>query len=307
MRLKIISLFMLAFLSASVSNTLAQQPLEETATQAEIAMQRAVDHYQAGLLNEAAGLLRGFVVSHPDSSLIDQAYYYLASIHNELGDTATAIGYLDKTSAGSQSPATTLLQSELLLLMGNATRAVALLLQLETQRLDLPERQARYLSLGEGLAILEEPQKALYFYQQALVVEGAETPREVLARIYILLSARFNEADLAEAVFMYHNKPVAYLAMLQLGWRALATGQKELAQEWVSAAMMAPAGCRLRLSRRSPGLAVATHRPDPISTCHRCPTSPERTLRRIRQTCSTRHGVGPGSFPSTCSRALYFP
>ena len=46
MRLKIISLFMLAFLSVSVSNTLAQQPLEETATQAEIAMQRAVDHYQ---------------------------------------------------------------------------------------------------------------------------------------------------------------------------------------------------------------------------------------------------------------------
>ena len=41
---------------------------------------------------------------------------------------------------------------------------------------------------------------------------------------------------------MYHNKPVAYLAMLQLGWRALAAGQKELAQEWVSAAMMAPAG-----------------------------------------------------------------
>ena len=242
MRLKIISLFMLAFLSVSVSNTLAQQSLEETATQAEIAMQRAVDHYQAGLLNEAAGLLRGFVVSHPDSSLIDQAYYYLASIHNEQGDPATALGYLDKISAESQSPATTLLQSELLLQMGDATRAVDQLLQLETERLDLPERQARYLSLAEGLALLEEPQKALYFYQQALVVEGAETPRDVLARIYTLLSARFNEADLAEAAFMYHNKPVAYLAMLQLGWRALSAGQKELAQEWVSAAMMAPAG-----------------------------------------------------------------
>ena len=181
MRLKIISLFMLAFLSVNVSNTLAQQSLEETATQAEIAMQRAVDHYQAGLLNEAAGLLRGFVVSNPDSSLIDQAYYYLASIHNEQGDPATALGYLDKISAENQSPATTLLQSELLLQMGDAARAVDQLLQLETERLDLPERQARYLSLAEGLALLEEPQKALYFYQQALVVEGAETPRDVLA------------------------------------------------------------------------------------------------------------------------------
>ena len=74
------------------------------------------------------------------------------------------------------------------------------------------------------------------------MVEGNETPRDVLTRIYTLLSDRFSEADLAEAAFMYQDKPVAYLAMLQLGWRALAAGQKELAQEWVSAAMAAPAG-----------------------------------------------------------------
>ena len=138
MRLKIISLFMLVFLSVSVSNSLAQQPFAATATQAEVALQKAVDHYQTGQFNEAAGLLRGFVVSHPDSSLIDQAYYYLASIHYEQGDPATAVGYLDKISAEGQSPATTLLQSELLLQMGEATRAVDQLLQLETQSLDLP-------------------------------------------------------------------------------------------------------------------------------------------------------------------------
>jgi len=63
MRLKIISLLILAFLHISVSNTLAQQPLEETATQAKIAMQKAVDHYPIGQFNESAGLLRGFSVS----------------------------------------------------------------------------------------------------------------------------------------------------------------------------------------------------------------------------------------------------
>ena len=226
MRLQIVSLLLLILLNVSVSNTLAQQPFAATATQADIAMQRAVEHYQAGQLNEAAGLFRGFIVSYSDSALIDQAYYYLASIHDDLGEPATAIDYLDKMVDEARSPVSKLLQSELLLQMGEATRAVDQLLQLDANSWSMPERQERYLSLAEGLSTLEEPHKALYFYQQALVIEGDETPREVLTRIYTLLSDRFSEADLSEAAFMYHNKPVAYLAMLQLGWRALAENQK---------------------------------------------------------------------------------
>ncbi len=259
MRLLITSLLLFMLLCFGVSNTLAQQPVAATARQAEIALQKAVDQYQSGQLNEAAVLLRGFVISHPDSTLVDQAYYYLASIKDEQGDPATASSYLDKVSVQGQGPATSLLQSKLLLEMGDATRAVDQLLKLETESWSLPERQERFLSLGEGLALLEEPHKALYFYQQALVIEGAETPREVLARIYTLMSAHFNEADLAEASFMYQNKPVAYLAMLQLGWRALAAGQKDLAQEWVSAAMMAPAG----FAYREEAMALLSQLSDP--------------------------------------------
>lgn len=245
MRLQITSLLLLMLL-IGVPNSLAQQPLAATAGQAESALQKAVDQYRSGQLNDAAVLLRGFVISNPDSMLVDQAYYYLASINAEQGDPATAINYLDKISAQGQSPATRLLHSELLLQRGEATRVVEQLLQLQTDSWTLPERQARFLSLAEGLTLLEEPHKALYFYQQALVTEGSETPREALARIYTLMNAHFNEADLAEAAFMYQNKPVAYLAMLQLGWRALAEGQRGLAQEWVSAAMMSPAGFAYR-------------------------------------------------------------
>lgn len=242
MRFRIVNLLLLMLLHVSVSNTLAQQPLLATATQPDAALQQAVGYYRSGNLNEAADLLRSFVVSHSDSALIDQAYYYLASIHEKLDDPDMAASYLDKISAEGQSPAAILLQNKLLLQRGAVTRAVDQLLQLDTQNWSLPERQARFLSLGDGLTLLEEPHRALYFYQQALVVEGAETPREILAHIYTLMNTRFDEADLAEAAFMYHNKPVAYLAMLQLGWRALAADQKELAQEWVSAAMSAPAG-----------------------------------------------------------------
>jgi len=258
MRVKIFSLSLLLLLSLSVA-ALAVQPVETTATPASTALQRALDHYHVGKLNEAAGLLRGFVISQPDSALIDQAYFYLARIHRDLGEPATALEYLEKMAGAAHDSATMLLQSELLLQMGDAARAVDQLLQLDTQNWALQQHQERFLSLGEGLLILDEPHKALYFYQQALLVEGEETPRDILARIYRLLSDRFNEADLAEAVFMYRDKPVGYLAALQLGWRALAAGQKELAQEWASTAMAAPAG----FAYREEALALQSQLTDP--------------------------------------------
>ncbi len=245
MRIKIVSLSLLILLLMSLSNALGQQ-YNASVSQPDIAMQRALDHYHDGKLNEAAGLLRGFVISQSDSTLINQAYYYLARIHRDLDDPATAIEYLGKMTEGTHSPAAILLQSQLQLQMGAAIRAVDQLLQSDTQNWALRLRQERYLTLAEGMLILDEPHKALYFYQQALVVEGDKTPRDVLTRIYTLLSDHFSEADLAEAAFMYRDKPVAYLAMLQLGWRALAAGQKELAQEWASEAMAAPAGFAYR-------------------------------------------------------------
>jgi ABC-type branched-subunit amino acid transport system substrate-binding protein len=241
MRFKMASLLLFTLLGLCASSVLAQ-PLDSAKSQTDVAMQRALDHYRAGKLNEAAGLLRGFVISHPDSERVNQAYYYLARIHHDLEDPATAIDYLNKMTAETHSPASILLQSELLLQRGDALHTVDQLLNLDTQKWALQERQERFLLLAEGLLALDEPHKTLYFYQQALVIEGQETPRDVLTRIYTLLSDRFSEADLAEAVFMYRDKPVAYLAMLQLGWRALAAGQKELAQEWATAAMAAPAG-----------------------------------------------------------------
>ena len=258
MRFKIVGLVLLMLLNLSVASALSQQP-EAQALPTDVAIQRALDHYRSGKLNEAAGLLRGFIVSQPDSALLNQAYYYLARIHSDLNDPAAAIEYLGRMTGGSKSPASMLLQSELLLQMGDAARAVDQLLQLDTQGWPLPERQQRYLSLADGLIALDEPHKALYFYQLALMVEGKESPREILTRIYTLQSDRFNEEDLAEAAFMYHDKPVAYLAMLQLGWRALAAGQKEQAQEWAAAAMAAPPG----FAYREEALALQSQLTDP--------------------------------------------
>jgi branched-chain amino acid transport system substrate-binding protein len=236
----IVVILSLLLLSLGVSPVAAQTP-EGSIPRTDVALQRAIDHYNSGKLNEAAGLLRGYVISHTDPELKNQAYYYLARIHHDLDEPETAIGYLDKITGG-QTPARLLLQSELLLQEGDAVRAVDQLLQLDAREWSLPDRQERFLTLAEGLLALDQPHKALYFYQQALLVEGKETPRDILARIYILLTDHFSEADLGEAAFMYRDKPVAYLAMLQLGWRALSAGKKDLAQEWASAVMAAPPG-----------------------------------------------------------------
>lgn len=258
MRFKIVSLSLFILLSFGVSPALPK-PAETSAVQTDIAIQRALDHYHAGKLNEATGLLRGFIISQPDSELINQAYYYLARIHYELEDPVTASRYLDKMDKNAHSPASILLQCEVWLQLDNAVHAVNLLQQLDTKNWTLPQRQERYLSLAEGQVALNEPQKALFFYHQALMIEGDVSPHDVLTRIYTLQSDYFDDADLTETAFMYHNKPVAYLAMLQLGWRALAAGQKELAREWASAAMEAPLG----FAYREEALALQLQLTDP--------------------------------------------
>lgn len=256
MRFRTATLCLLLLLSFGVCTTLAQP---KVSSQADIAMQRALDHYHAGKLNEAAGLLRGFVVSQSDSDRINQAYYYLALVHRDLDEASIALDYLDRIDPTSTSPASTLLQAELLLKMGDAARVVDRLLQINTETWPLEQRQKHALALAEGFLALDEPHKALYFYQQAMLIEGAVSPRDVLARIYKLLSDRFNEADLAEAAFIYNDSPVAYLAMLQLGWRALAADQKDRARQWAASAMQAPIG----FAYREEALALQSQLSDP--------------------------------------------
>jgi len=256
MRFKTATVCLLLLLSFGLCSALAQSAMS---SQADIAMQRALDHYHNGKLNEAAGLLRGFLVSQSDSERINEAYYYLARVHQDLDEPSLALDYLSRIDRKATSPASTLLQAELLLQMGDAARVVDQLQQIDMKTWPLQQRQAYSLTLAEALLALDEPHKALYFYQQAMVIEGAISPRDVLARIYSLLSDHFNKADLAEAAFIYQDSPVAYLAMLQLGWRALATGQKELARQWAGAAMKAPIG----FAYREEALALQSQLSDP--------------------------------------------
>ena len=89
MRFRVATVWLLLLLSFGVCTALAQPTVP---SQADIAMQRALDHYHAGKLNEAAGLLRGFVISQSDSDRINEAYYYLARIHHDLDEAFDSPG-----------------------------------------------------------------------------------------------------------------------------------------------------------------------------------------------------------------------
>ena len=237
MRIWVLSIWLLFFLIYT-GDAFSQS---ETSP-AETALQRALNHYHAGKLNEAAGLFRGLMISQPDSELVNEAYYYLALIHRDLNEPAMALEYLNRIHDKAMTPEIQLLRAELLLESGDTFRAVDQLMALDTESWPLPLRQKNFLFLATGFMDLNEPHKALYFQSQALVIEGSASPREVLSNIYRLMDSHFSDADLEEAAFMYQNTPVAYLAMLQLGWRNLAAGEKERAQEWASAALAAPIG-----------------------------------------------------------------
>lgn len=208
---------------------------------AEKSIQRALEHYQAGKLNEAAGLLRGFIVSQPDSELVKTAYYTLAQIHRDLNEPSLALEYLQKIE-GREVPDHQVLEAELFLQLGEPNRTTDQLLALKHDNWPLPLQQKYYLALAQAQLDLSAPNKALYFYSRALFLEGEVPPGNVLSEIYQLMDDQLTEADLSEAAFMYHGSPISYVAMLKLGWHFLANGETELAQNWASAALEAPWG-----------------------------------------------------------------
>jgi branched-chain amino acid transport system substrate-binding protein len=203
------------------------------AERAQAAMNRALQHYQEGRLNEAAGLLRGFLINHAESTLIDEAYRQLAHIYAEMDEPQLALNYLAELDPHALSPTDRLMVGRLKLSTGAVEEAVATLMALPAESLSLPDRQARSLLLAAGLAEQAQAQPALYFLYQALLTEGDVAPNDVLARMHILMDAQMTPSELAEAAFMYQDTSVALLAKLKLGWRALEEGQKEQARQWV--------------------------------------------------------------------------
>lgn len=225
----LLGIILFTTLHLSLALPLPAQSTHPNEQLAEAALLRAQDHYRSGKLNEAAGLLRGFIVSQPNSPLINHAYLSLAQIHLDINEPERALGYLDSIDPDSWTSQASLLQARILIGTGDPLTASDNLLQLDMSSLTLPERQQRWLLLSEAALMMEQPLKGLYFLYQSLLTEGDETPDQILGRCRIVIGNHLSQQDLEEVAFMYQNSPLAALANLHLGWQALAAGQKDLA------------------------------------------------------------------------------
>lgn len=233
-----------AGLTSGAGAAAAEAPLDQD--RAAAAFERAMDHYQMGRLGEAAGLLRGFLVSYGDSLLTDAAYLQLARIHADLAEPEQALAYLAKVSPTARTEADRLLEAQLRVQIGDAGAALGQLLATDYTTLPLAAQQTYWLTLAASAEALDQHQRTLYFLYRALLSDGAETPAEVLARARSLMADRFTEAELDEAVFLYGENPLGALAMLQLGWRAVADNRKDQAREWVAAVLAGSSGFAYR-------------------------------------------------------------
>jgi ABC-type branched-subunit amino acid transport system substrate-binding protein len=231
-----------ALLHLCLADSLPAQTTHHTEQLVEAALLRAQDHYRAGKLNEAAGLLRGFIVSQPDSPLINHAYLYLAQIHHDLNEPERALDYLDRIAPDAWTPQASLLQARLLLGTADPLTATDKLLQLDMSTLTLAQRQQRWLLLSEAALTREQPLKGVFFLYQSLLTEGDETPEQILGRCRIVIGNHLSQQDLEEVAFMYQATPIAALANLHLGWQALAAGHKELALQQAEKVLQDPAG-----------------------------------------------------------------
>ncbi len=210
------------------------------------AMERALQHYRDGKLNEAAGLLRGFLVSYPDSSLIDEAYRQLAAIHADMEEPQRALAYLAEVAPQARTPLDRLLEGRLKIHTAAAQEGLAILMSLPLDDLSPADKQARFLLLAAGTAELGRAQAALYFLYEALRTAGQLSANDVLAKIHVLMDTQLEAADLQEAAFMYRGSPVALLAMLKLGWLALENGDRGLARQRAEQVLDGPTGFAYR-------------------------------------------------------------
>jgi ABC-type branched-subunit amino acid transport system substrate-binding protein len=90
---------------------------------------------------------------------------------------------------------------------------------------------------AEARAASGEPLQALLFIHQALAVSAGTRSEELLAQAHGLLRDHLDDAELAEAAFMFRGSPVGQDALLQQALRAAAHGDTEVARRLAESLM----------------------------------------------------------------------
>ncbi|HEY5675049.1 MAG TPA: penicillin-binding protein activator [Malonomonas sp.] len=185
--------------------------------------------YLSGDLQHSLGVLRSYVLRYPEHPQIADAYTLIGQIFTRQERYTDALLYLERIPAASRTPQASLLIGYALLQTGKVSVAQQQLLPLLAQPLNQNDRQLLLQALADAAHRLEQPLQALVFLSQQL--PGSDNPAAVLERVHQLLQNHLDDADLAEAAFMWQGTAIGQDAKLQLARRALAQQQGAQARQ----------------------------------------------------------------------------
>ncbi len=203
-----------------------------TVVSAEVAeLKQGQELFQAGDLNQALAVLRGFVQQSPDSIETAQASALIGRIFTQQHNYVDAILYLQRIPSIFRSPEVELLLGNALVETGKFSAGLKHLQRLSNEPLTHTDKLMLYRALT--VASIENQQflLSLYYLQQQLSLSLNSAP--ILAQAHYLLQSRLSDEDLAEAAFMWQETAIGQDARLQLARRALVQQQPDLAKRYL--------------------------------------------------------------------------
>lgn len=203
-------------------------------------IETAEEFYRQGDLEQALTLLRGFVVQHPDSPLLNEAYLAMARIFLDRGHHLEALLYLDRIPTAQQGPAVRLVEGAALIAAGAIDEGSERLLNLDASSLSDADQVRRFAALGAAGARKGELLEALAFYHQAVGLAKGRERDHLLSQVHRLLTEELSDAELAEAAFMFGAGAIGQDAALQLAVRAFEAGEEERARQRVDEVVRSP-------------------------------------------------------------------
>lgn len=192
-------------------------------------LQQGEELFAAGKMNQALAVLRGFVQQSPDSLEAAHASALMARIFSQQHNYADAILYLQRIPTFFRSHEVELLLGNGLVKTGQIAAGIKRLQPLLNEPLTRLDKVLLYQTLTAASIEQQQYLLALFYLQQQLPLSS--NPAEIIVQAHQLLQSHFNDADLAEAAFMWQQTAIGQDARLQLARRALVQQQPDLARE----------------------------------------------------------------------------
>lgn len=232
------ALLLCSALPLSAAPVEGSAPLSGVARDQQQELDQARSLLEAGRSDDALMLLRGFVIRYPDSPLVAKANLWLARLFFDRGQDQEARLYLDRIPEHNQ-PEVLLLDGVLKIRAGDAAAGVPLLRDLPADSLAPADQRLREQQLAAGNAALGQPLQALVYDDRLSQAQDPAVVKQALQQAHDLL-AGFDDASLAEAVFMFKGQAVGQEAALIQARRLMAAGQTDAALALVKRIVLDP-------------------------------------------------------------------